>query len=241
MRELRRFLPCCHCRVETRFRGLREPACAGFQRRGSAARVTLVLEFLRARCARAVRWARFTGRHQGKPHCAATLAVGEQSSMTRSIPSIAKCFLDAVDRYANPRAQMYRTAASLSAGVWESISGEEMLRRVAGLATGARRTGDSSSGDRVAHVCAELSRMAHRGFCDSGMGAVTVPVYFNESADRLSYILNDSGARIVITVGRIAGAKNRGVPRAIAGTRARDFRVATASGFATAKSCATRR
>ncbi len=44
-------------------------------------------------------------------------------------------------------------------------------------------------------------------FAIQGLGAVTVPVYFNESADRMSYILNDSGARIVVTVGESQARK----------------------------------
>ena len=38
-------------------------------------------------------------------------------------------------------------------------------------------------------------------FAVQGLGAVTVPIYFNDSPDRLGYVLNDSSARIVITSG----------------------------------------
>ena len=48
----------------------------------------------------------------------------------------------------------------------------------------------------------------------TGLGAATVPVYFNESPDRMAYILNDSGARVVVTAGemqsqRMAESRNR--------------------------------
>ncbi len=38
-------------------------------------------------------------------------------------------------------------------------------------------------------------------FAIEGLGAVSVPVYFHESLDRLTYILKDSGARVVFTAG----------------------------------------
>jgi len=40
-----------------------------------------------------------------------------------------------------------------------------------------------------------------------GIGAVVVPVYFNESADRLAYILNDSGAKLAFACGEAQGRK----------------------------------
>ena len=47
-------------------------------------------------------------------------------------PSVPQCFLDALDRRGDRCAQMYRSAAG-----WQSISAQEMLRRVAGLAKAA--------------------------------------------------------------------------------------------------------
>jgi len=38
-------------------------------------------------------------------------------------------------------------------------------------------------------------------FAIQGLGGVTVPIYFNESPERLIYILNDSGARVVVASG----------------------------------------
>ncbi len=67
-------------------------------------------------------------------------------------PALNKLFLDAVDRYANPKAQIYKTANG-----WESISAGEMLRRVAGLSKALGELG-IKAGDRVgifAPNCAE--------------------------------------------------------------------------------------
>ena len=123
-------------------------------------------------------------------------------------PALNKLFLDAVDRYANPKAQMYKTANG-----WESISAGEMLRRVAGLSKALGELG-IRTGDRVGIFAPNCAEWHVADFAITGLGAASVPIYFNESADRLTYILNDSGARIVITKGesqarKIAEARER--------------------------------
>jgi long-chain acyl-CoA synthetase len=128
--------------------------------------------------------------------------------MAMEYPALTKCFLDAVDQYANPRAQMYRTP-----GGWETISAGEMLRRVAGLAKSVVALG-VKPGDRVGLFAPNCPEWHIADFAIQGLGAVNVPVYFNESLDHLTYILNDSGARVVITAGesqakKLAEARNR--------------------------------
>jgi long-chain acyl-CoA synthetase len=128
--------------------------------------------------------------------------------MATDYPALTKCFLDAVDQHANPHAQMYRTPTG-----WESISAGEMLRRVAGLAKSLAELG-IKPGDRVGLFAPNCPEWHIADFAIQGLGAVNVPVYFNESLDRLTYILNDSGARIVITAGesqakKIAEARDR--------------------------------
>jgi long-subunit acyl-CoA synthetase (AMP-forming) len=123
-------------------------------------------------------------------------------------PALNKLFLDAVDRYANPKAQFSKTANG-----WESISAGEMLRRVAGLSKALGELG-IKAGDRVGIFAPNCAEWHVADFAITGLGAASVPVYFNESADRLTYILNDSGARIVITKGeaqarKIAEARER--------------------------------
>jgi long-chain acyl-CoA synthetase len=123
-------------------------------------------------------------------------------------PALNKLFLDAVDRYANPKAQISKTANG-----WESISAGEMLRRVAGLSKALGELG-IKTGDRVGIFAPNCAEWHVADFAITGLGAASVPVYFNESVDRLTYILNDSGARIVITKGeaqarKIAEARER--------------------------------
>jgi long-chain acyl-CoA synthetase len=110
-------------------------------------------------------------------------------------PSLNKLFLDAVDNHPNSKAQMYRTAEG-----WKFISSHEMLRRVAGLSKALVELG-IKSGDRVGLFAPNCPEWHIADFAVTGVGAVSVPIYFNESSDRFVYIMNDSGARIIITAG----------------------------------------
>src|SRR4029077_13886402 len=104
-------------------------------------------------------------------------------------------FLNAVDHLPNARAQMVRRS-----GEWESIASGEFLRRVAGLSTALVELG-VHSGDRVALFATNRPEWHSADFAITGAGGVTVPVYFNESPDRMTYILNHSGARVIVVAG----------------------------------------
>ncbi len=121
--------------------------------------------------------------------------------MASEYPALTKVFLDAIDRFTNPRAQMCRTSAG-----WQSISAQEMLRRVAGLSKALAELG-IVSGDRVGLFAPNCPEWHTADFAIQGIGAVNVPIYFNESHDRLVYILNDSGARVVFTAGAAQAKK----------------------------------
>jgi long-chain acyl-CoA synthetase len=110
-------------------------------------------------------------------------------------PTLTECFLEAVDRYANPRAMLYKAGNR-----WEAISSEELLERVAGLARALRALG-VKRGDRVALFSPNRPEWHIADLAVLGLGAVTVPLYFNEAPERIVYILNDSGARIVVAAG----------------------------------------
>jgi long-chain acyl-CoA synthetase len=103
--------------------------------------------------------------------------------------------LQAVDAHANPRAQMVRGASG-----WEAISSREFLRRVAGLASAFAELG-VKAGDRVAMVAANRPEWHTADFAITGNGAISVPVYFHESAERMAYILNHCGARVAFVAG----------------------------------------
>ena len=104
-------------------------------------------------------------------------------------------FIHAVDEYPSPRAQMVRRA-----DLWEAISSREFLRRVAGLANAFVELG-VKPGDRVGLFAPNCPEWHTADFAISGSGAVTVPVYFNESPDRMTYILNHCGAQVLFISG----------------------------------------
>jgi long-chain acyl-CoA synthetase len=104
-------------------------------------------------------------------------------------------FLNAVDNLPNPRAQMVRRADR-----WESLPSQEFLRRVAGLSTALVELG-VKPGDRVGLFSANRPEWHTADFAINGAGGVTVPVYFNESPDRMTYILKHCGAKVVLVIG----------------------------------------
>src|SRR6266478_2879234 len=104
-------------------------------------------------------------------------------------------FLNAVDNLPNPRAQMFRRD-----GRWPPISSQEFLRRVAGLSTAFVELG-VKPGDRLGLFSANRPEWHTADFAITGAGGITVPVYFNESPDRMTYILAHAGAKVVVVCG----------------------------------------
>src|SRR2546427_11067374 len=110
-------------------------------------------------------------------------------------PSLTRCLLEAVDRYRNPRSLMYKAGNR-----WESLSAAEMLRRIAGLSLALAELG-VKPGDRVGLFSPNRPEWHIVDFAILGLGAINVPIYFNESPERMAYILNHSGTKVVITAG----------------------------------------
>jgi long-chain acyl-CoA synthetase len=104
-------------------------------------------------------------------------------------------FLNAIDSLPNPRAQMFRRE-----NLWHPISSAELLRRVAGLSMALVELG-VKPGDRVGLFATNRPEWHTTDFAITGAGGVTVPVYFNESPDRMTYILGHAGAKVVIVCG----------------------------------------
>src|SRR5438105_14717250 len=103
--------------------------------------------------------------------------------------------LQAIDRYASPRAQMYRQD-----GQWLSIPAKELLRRIAGLWHSLAKFG-VTQGDRVALFAPNCPEWHIADFAALGLGAVVVPIYFRESAERMAYILGHSEAKVIFVGG----------------------------------------
>jgi long-chain acyl-CoA synthetase len=110
-------------------------------------------------------------------------------------PTLPSRFLRAVDNHPSARAQMVRRD-----GRWQAVSSQEFLRRVAGLAYAFVELG-VKSGDRVGLFAPNCPEWHTADFAISGSGAVTVPVYFNESPERTCYILNHAGAKVLFISG----------------------------------------
>jgi long-chain acyl-CoA synthetase len=104
-------------------------------------------------------------------------------------------FLNAIDSHSNPRAQMVRRGA-----IWEAISSAELLRRVAGLSMALVELG-VKPGDRVALFAANRPEWHTADLAIIGCGGVTVPIYFNESPDRMTYILRHAEAKVAFVAG----------------------------------------
>ncbi len=115
-------------------------------------------------------------------------------------------FLNAIDQLPNPRAQMFRRGNG-----WQAISSEEFLRRVAGLSAALVELG-VKTGDRVGIFCANRPEWHTADFAITGAGGVSVPIYFNESPQRMAYILNHSEARVRICLRSEPAAEITGLP-----------------------------
>jgi long-chain acyl-CoA synthetase len=131
-------------------------------------------------------------------------------TQTAGYPTLTKLFLDAMDQHPNPRAQMYRTAEG-----WKAHSSGEMLRRVAGLSRALASLG-VKSGDRVGIFAPNSPEWHIADFATLGLGAADVPIYFNESPEKLEYIWNDAGVKVAIISGeaqaRKVAASRRRIP-----------------------------
>jgi long-chain acyl-CoA synthetase len=104
-------------------------------------------------------------------------------------------FLNAIDSLPNPHAQMFRRDK-----LWLPISSAEFLRRVAGLSMAFVELG-VKPGDRVGLFAGNRPEWHTADFAITGAGGITVPVYFNESHDRMTYILGHAGAKVVVVCG----------------------------------------
>src|ERR1017187_5795581 len=79
---------------------------------------------------------------------------------------------------------------------WIPISSIELYRNVVGMARALESWG-IRKGDRVAILSENRPEWTITDFAALALGAVTVPVYSTQTAEQTSYILNDSGARVI--------------------------------------------
>src|SRR5579872_3058957 len=122
-------------------------------------------------------------------------AAVECGTMAANYPTLPGRLLEAIDRYASPRAQIHKQD-----GQWLPIPAKEMLRRIAGLSLGLAKIG-VAQGDRVALFAPNCPEWHVADFAALGLGAVVVPIYFRESAERAAYILAHSEAKVIFIAG----------------------------------------
>jgi long-chain acyl-CoA synthetase len=79
---------------------------------------------------------------------------------------------------------------------WVPISSREIYRSVVGVARAFASWG-IRKGDRIAILSENRPEWTITDFAALALGAVTVPVYATQTAEQTSYILNDSGARVI--------------------------------------------
>jgi len=111
-------------------------------------------------------------------------------------PTLPQSLLDALGRQ-RPDApvMLYKTGDR-----WEEVTAAELLRCVAGLSRALGELGVKSR-ECVALFSPNRPEWHIADFAILGLGAINVPIYFNESAERIAYILNDCGARVAIAIG----------------------------------------
>ena len=79
---------------------------------------------------------------------------------------------------------------------WIPISSIELYRNVVGMARALESWG-IRKGDRVAILSENRPEWTITDFATLALGGVTVPIYSTQTAEQTSFLLNDSGARIV--------------------------------------------
>jgi long-chain acyl-CoA synthetase len=79
---------------------------------------------------------------------------------------------------------------------WVPISSTEIYRGVVGVARALESWG-VRKGDRVAILSENRPEWTITDFAALSLGAVTVPVYATQTAEQTSFLLNDSGARVI--------------------------------------------
>jgi long-chain acyl-CoA synthetase len=80
---------------------------------------------------------------------------------------------------------------------WIPISSAELYRNVIGVSRALESWG-IRKGDRVAILSENRPEWTTTDFAALALGAVTVPIYSTQTAEQTAFILNDSGARVVV-------------------------------------------
>ncbi len=108
--------------------------------------------------------------------------------------TLAGVFVERVAR--SPDKTAYRQYNETKA-LWQEISWSEMGRRVARWQAAFQRE-DLKPGDRVAMLLRNCSEWVTFDLAAQGLGLVTVPLYTNDRAENIGYIMQDAGVRLLL-------------------------------------------
>ncbi len=106
--------------------------------------------------------------------------------------TITKIFFEAVDRFGRPDAMRYKAG-----GQWRTLSHREVEKQVIQLSA-ALEGMDIARGDRVALLSENRPEWAIADFAALCLGAADVPIYPTLPPNQIAYILQDSGAKVVL-------------------------------------------
>ncbi len=104
--------------------------------------------------------------------------------------------LSALARHAKPDALSLKRE-----GLWLHIPGAAVIERVRAVAMGLSSLG-VRKGDRVALLSENRPDWSVTDLAILGLGAVNVPIYTTQAPEQVRYILEDSGARVLLVSGK---------------------------------------
>ena len=116
--------------------------------------------------------------------------------MAIDIRTINDVFFSVVDRQL-PRVMTYREGAN-----WVSISSQDFYRRVVATAKALQIWG-VKKGDRVAILSENRPEWAIADYAALAIGAVVVPIYATLTATQISFLLRDSGTKVIFLSSRV--------------------------------------
>src|SRR2546425_5495100 len=112
--------------------------------------------------------------------------------LSTEFATLNELFLKAVAKHDKPDCFLAK-----SEGRYRSVASREVLGRVAVLASGFTRLG-VERGDRVAILSENRVEWALTDYAILGLGAFTVPVYPTLLEPDIEFILEDSGAKVIV-------------------------------------------
>jgi long-chain acyl-CoA synthetase len=107
-----------------------------------------------------------------------------------TLQTINDLFFAVVDRGAE------RVMLSKESGEWNPISSQEIYKSVVGVAQTLASWGIKKA-DRIAILSENRPEWTFAEFAAALIGAVVVPIYATQTPEQISYMLRDSGARII--------------------------------------------